>query len=416
LAEKQSLLDRGQHQLQEKGSEISALRQEIARSEFARQQTEMLAATQAEQIRERVKAEVGVMDDQLREKDNALKNLTDRGSELELRIDNLQQHLAQKESLIESRDVEVTTLRGQANDLMSRIAHLERVHGAALEQQRVVADQSEQSFRVQVNKLEAQLAEKLRLLETRNKEVHDLESKLKELVERLDQSAVALEQAREISAIEIEQMRQQSQAELAARQLEHDQKAEALQQRETALQSEEQKLQLEINRLRAEVAEKRSLLEDRNDELLRVRAEMDAFRERVADLESAVKQAESQSLNGPDRTDEYAKTALDRLWEELNQKERILEERQAAVNDLEQDFQAEIHELRSELAEKQALLENPSRDFLIGDPTISEAQKEKLSRLEKLVETIKADNEQTLMSPQNRKWRFSLGRKRRWKF
>jgi chromosome segregation ATPase len=416
LAEKQSLLDRGQHQLQEKGSEISALQQEIARTEFARRQTEMLAATQAEQIRERVKAEVRAMDDQLREKDNALKNLTDRGSELELRIDNLQQHLTQKESLIESRDVEVNTLRGQANDLMSRISHLERVHGAALEQQRVVADQSEQSFRVQVNKLEAQLAEKLRLLETRNKEVHDLESKLKELVERLDQSAVALEQAREISAIEIEQMRQQSQAELAARQLEHDQKAEALQQRETALQSEEQKLQLEINRLRAEVAEKRSLLEDRNDELLRVRAEMDAFRERVADLESAVKQAESQSLNGPDRTDEYAKTALDRLWEELNQKERILEERQAAVNDLEQDFQAEIHELRSELAEKQALLENPSRDFLIGDPTISEAQKEKLSRLEKLVETIKADNEQTLMSPQNRKWRFSLGRKRRWKF
>jgi hypothetical protein len=30
------------------------------------------------------------------------------------------------------------------------------------------------------------------------------------------------------------------------------------------------------------------------------------------------------------------------------------------------------------------------------------------------VETIKADNEQTLISP-NRRWRFGLGRKRRWK-
>ena len=64
--------------------------------------------------------------------------------------------------------------------------------------------------------------------------------------------------------------------------------------------------------------------------------------------------------------------------------------------------------LRSELAEKQAFLENPSNDFVLGDPTITEAQKEKLRRLEKLVETIKADNEQTLISPHNRKWRFSL--------
>jgi hypothetical protein len=67
------------------------------------------------------------------------------------------------------------------------------------------------------------------------------------------------------------------------------------------------------------------------------------------------------------------------------------------------------------LVEKQALLENPSKGFLLGDPTLSESQKQKLNRLEQLVETIKADNEQTLMSAQNRRWRFSVGRKRRWK-
>jgi hypothetical protein len=38
-----------------------------------------------------------------------------------------------------------------------------------------------------------------------------------------------------------------------------------------------------------------------------------------------------------------------------------------------------------------------------------------LNRLEQLVETIKADNEQTLASSRNRRWHFSLGRKRRWK-
>ena len=78
LAEKQTLLDRGHLELQEKGSEISALREEITQSEFARRQTEMLAATQAEQIRERVKAVVGELDSQLREKENALKVAADR--------------------------------------------------------------------------------------------------------------------------------------------------------------------------------------------------------------------------------------------------------------------------------------------------------------------------------------------------
>jgi hypothetical protein len=92
-----------------------------------------------------------------------------------------------------------------------------------------------------------------------------------------------------------------------------------------------------------------------------------------------------------------------------------LEERQVAVNDLEQNFQAQINSLRSELAEKQALLENPSKDLLLGEPTLTEIQKEKLNRLEQLVETIKADNEQTLASSRNRRWHFSLGRKRRWK-
>jgi chromosome segregation ATPase len=299
---------------------------------------------------------------------------------------------------------------------MSRIAQLQRVHETALEQQRAAAAQSDQDFRVQVHELESQLAEKLRLLETRDKEVHDLEFKLKELVERLNQSEVSLAQARATAASELEQTRRKYQAELAVRQVEDDQKADALQQRAAALHSEEQKLQLEINTLRTEVAEKRSLLEERNDELLRVKAETDALREQVVALECAVKQAESESLNRSERAGEYNSTALDKLWEELSEKERILEERQAAVNDLEQGFQAEIHELRSELAEKQAVLENPNSDFLMGDPTITEAQKEKLNRLEQLVETIKADNEKTLTSPHNRKWRFSLGRKRRWKF
>jgi chromosome segregation ATPase len=415
LTEKQNLLHHGDLELQEQQSEIAALREELARSEFARRQTQMLAATQAEQIRERVKAEVEALDAQLREKETALKSLVDRGQELESSIDDLQRQLAEKEPLIESRDIEVRELHTQAGELRAQITHLERAQGEALEQQRIAARQSEQHLRIQVNESQNQLAEKLALLEARNNEVQALESKVTELVERINQSEVFFEQVRATTADEIEQIRERSRAEMTARQAEIERKVEALQKREAALYAAEQNLQVEINTLRTEVEEKRSLLENRNDELLRVKMEVDALQDRIVYLESAVRQGELESLHKDRLTEEQTGLEVDRFWQELSQKENMLEERQAAVNDLEQGFQAEIDSLRSELAEKQSLLENPSTGFLLGEPTLTESQKEKLSRLEQLVETIKADNEQTLISSHNRKWRFSLSRKRRWK-
>ncbi len=156
------------------------------------------------------------------------------------------------------------------------------------------------------------------------------------------------------------------------------------------------------------------LRESRNDELLRVKSDLDSLQERITYLESAARQAVLERAHDAEALERQNKSELDRLWDGLAQKEQILETRQAAVNDLEQGFQTQIDSLRSELAEKQALLENPSKGFLLGDPTLTKSQKEKLTRLEQLVETIKADNEQTLIPP-NRRWRFGLGRKRRWK-
>jgi peptidoglycan hydrolase CwlO-like protein len=202
---------------------------------------------------------------------------------------------------------------------------------------------------------------------------------------------------------------------LAAWQAGSDRRAEALEQREAALKSAEQERQLEIDGLRAEIAEKHSLLQDRNDEILRVKAELETFQERIAYLEAAVKQAELESQQLAEPVREQNKIDLDKLWNELSQKGQTLEERQLAVNDLEQNFQTQINNLRNELAEKQALLENPSKGFVFGEATLTESQKEKLNRLEQLVETVKADNEQTLIASRNRKWHFSLGRKRRWK-
>jgi chromosome segregation ATPase len=419
LAEKQTLLNRGHLELQDKSSEISALREEIAQSEFACRQTEMLAATQAEQFRERVRVEIGALDDQLKEKENALKVLADCARESEsvsnARIADLQGQLAEKHSLIESQDIELTDFRSRINSLLAQVNDLERTNTEALEQQGIAADHLEQDLRLQVSELQTQLAEKLGLLAIRNDEIQALESKITGLVERIGQAEITLKHAEVAAASEMEQIRRRAEGELAARQVESDQKAAVLQQREAELYSVQQKFQLEINGLRAEVAEKHSLLENRNDELLRVKSELDAVQERMAHLEVAAGQAELESPHTAEGEKEQTRIELDKFWNELSQKERILEQRQAAVNDLEENFQAQINDPCIELTERQVMLESPNQGLLLGEPTLTETQKEKLNRLEQLVETIKADNEKTLISPHNRRWRFSLGRKRRWK-
>ena len=240
-------------------------------------------------------------------------------------------------------------------------------------------------------------------------------SEIQRLELQVSQSELAVKQAETKAAGEIAQLRRQSESQLESLHAEIDWKLEDLQRREAAVYATEQNLQAEINALRAEVAEKRALLESRNDELLRVKAEMDALQERIIYLGSAATEAQLQATNKDEAIADQDRAELEKLWNELGQTEQMLEQRQAAVNDLEGDVQAQINKLRSELADRQALLENPSKGFLLGEPTLSESQKEKLNRLEQLVETIKADNEQTLISPHNRRWRFSLGRKRRWK-
>jgi hypothetical protein len=141
---------------------------------------------------------------------------------------------------------------------------------------------------------------------------------------------------------------------------------------------------------------------------------MDALQERITQLESESREA-AERFYRLESISQENKNEAGSISEELARKEGVREDRQAAVNDSEEGFRAKIESLRSELAEKDALLESPTRGFLLGEPTLNESQKEKLSRLEQLVEAIKADNEQMLPLPHSRRWRFSLGRKRRWK-
>ena len=67
----------------------------------------------------------------------------DSESAFESRIADLQTQLAEQQSLIESRENEVTDLRSQINGLVAQVHDLERTNANALEQQRVAASRVE---------------------------------------------------------------------------------------------------------------------------------------------------------------------------------------------------------------------------------------------------------------------------------
>jgi len=59
--------------------------------------------------------------------------------------------------------------------------------------------------------------------------------------------------------------------------------------------------------------------------------------------------------------------------------------------------------------------QRPQRASSIKQVLLKSNRISKSHRLEHLMEITKANNEQTLTSPHNRRWRITLARKRRWK-
>jgi chromosome segregation ATPase len=410
VAEQRSLADRSDAECRENRLAIAALREEMARTEFALRQTEMLATAQAEQLREQFKSEVAALEAQLMAKEETLKAVTEQARELEstnsAKIEELHKEHSEKQSLIKSRNAEMSELRSQITDLLEKIGDLERANREGLEKHRIATTDLEQSLRLQINELQNQLADNQGVLAARNDKIQQLQS-------QVSQAGLVVKQAETKAADAIEKIRRESESQMESLQAKIHGKLEDIQRREASVCSTEQSFQAEINALRSEVAEKHSLLENRNDELLRVKTETDGLQERIVYLESVASEAE---LETPDKSDTSDQAEFERLWNELGETEQVLEQLRAAVNDAGSDVHAApIINLDSELVDKDAMPENLGNGFPRGDSKLTGTQKEKLIRLGELVETIKADNEQTL-SPRNRRWRFSLsGRKRRWK-
>jgi hypothetical protein len=170
----------------------------------------------------------------------------------------------------------------------------------------------------------------------------------------------------------------------------------------------------EIRTVRQDAEEKHLLLASRNEELVRVKAEMDLLQGQVSDLKASYKriQDSAETECAKMRTEFQAQLAF--LQAELSQKEWALEEREGAQKVSEQGLRAKISQLEIQLAQRKPSMDHAAQDFVLGDSWESETHLDHTWKLQERLDENSAESVQTA-SNSSRKWRNSGEWKRRWR-
>jgi chromosome segregation ATPase len=170
----------------------------------------------------------------------------------------------------------------------------------------------------------------------------------------------------------------------------------------------------EIMTLRHDAEEKNLLLASRNEELMRVKAEMDLLQGELSELKSSIKRIqESANTECAEMRSEFqAQVAF--LQAELSQRDWTLQEREAAQKVLEQGLRAKIGQLEVQLGQVKTSTEGPAQEFVLGVNWESEARLDDTWKLQERLDGNGAEIAQTA-SNQSGKWRNSGAWKRRWR-
>jgi chromosome segregation ATPase len=135
----------------------------------------------------------------------------------------------------------------------------------------------------------------------------------------------------EVTAVSrVEQITQRYEIQLAALEIEIEQKTAALEEHGTAWRYMEQTHHAELSRLQAESQEKHLLLESRNEEFVGVKNAMESLRERLTQLEATAAQAEQTGAEDRERLRAEYEAQLAELREEISRRERSDEDQGAA--------------------------------------------------------------------------------------
>jgi chromosome segregation ATPase len=170
----------------------------------------------------------------------------------------------------------------------------------------------------------------------------------------------------------------------------------------------------EIMTLRHDAEEKNLLLASRNEELVRVKAEMDLLQSELSELKSSNKRIQESAKTecAEMRSEFQAQVAF--LQAELSQRDWTLQEREAAQKVLEQGLRAKIGQLETQLEQLKTSTEGPAKEFVLGVNWESEARLDDTWKLQERLDGNGAEVAQTA-SNQSGKWRNSGAWKRRWR-
>ena len=243
-------------------------------------------------------------------------------------VQSLKTQLGEKDAFLARRNEEITSLKIQVDSLAEQLSKVgsAKERAASLLQQKLRTEKEvlqasdsaikeiEDSFKAKIESLEDQLHAKQELVGSRDREVEALTSEMASLNQRMAELGAAKEHT--------ERLFQEAVRE----------RADLLQSKDAGIKRLEEDLAEKLRRLESQLREKDELIHSGE-------AELNAFKNQLAELASSKEQA--------------ART----LQDDLRQKSELLDENAAAINALEERFSTRIHTLESALSEKQELVE-----------------------------------------------------------
>jgi chromosome segregation ATPase len=295
---------------------VESLSGQAERLEAAHKQALADAASETERVRQALQAEIAALQTASESQQALLEERHTADGEIErnqrAEIDALKEQLARQQTLAETRSAELRQAEAEANALREHVAGLESTRHraaetpperseadanriAALEQQLQSKEQAlaerDAALRLMEQQLQSQTGEaRLTLAQSgahsQSEQLKAAEDTIADLLERLAQLEAARHMLQDNASHELQQLRDNFEARIAKLRMELTAKDQTPEGHRTVITSLEQGFQRQIQELRGQLAEKHSLLENRNEELIKVKAEMDALQDRLARLKA----------------------------------------------------------------------------------------------------------------------------------
>jgi chromosome segregation ATPase len=420
LSDKERMLEARAREIGVLQARVESLSGQTARLEATHRQALEDAAGESNRARQALHAELTALQF---EHEKQIASLHERQAAqsateqtLRAQIAALTDESTRQRSLLDKQSAELRQAETAATDLLARIAELERVSAqpaaapapateadriAALELQLQSRDERLAELEATLRRSEQQLQSlagepRLKLAQDQNgsdqsEQAGAAQDRINELLERLAQLEAARHTLQENATHELQQLRESFESRIAKLRMELAEKERtpakepSREEQRAVIDRLEDGLQRQIQDLQGQLAEKHSLLENRNEELIKVKAEMDGLQDYVARLKTG---SEQEAIDAHISVELREEDAVDMPRTFINGSPSML-----------RPDPLQLHEAEADAARESATGAEKSRRF---------------THLEGRVRSWNPEPEKGSALGSNRKWNMGLF-KRRWK-